>query len=200
MASHFGEVCEDCHTTDGFEQAEMVASFVHPVQLEGAHATLVCIVCHTIGERLTYECNTCHRPPSESHFGPACNDCHTTDSFEGATIPPELHPIPLVGGHLRATCNVCHDGETPEYVCSNCHQSPENHLPGTCDTCHNPEGWADSAATLVGASPQIVHPVIGLENCLTCHDPTGDRAPVPGSHESAGYVNEQCQLCHRPTE
>jgi hypothetical protein len=108
MASHFDGMCEDCHTVDGFEQAEMVYSFEHPAPLEGAHAKLDCMVCNTGDERLEYGCASCHRPPSEPHFGSVCNDCHTTTSFEGATIPSETHPIPLVSAHLRATC-----GRTP---------------------------------------------------------------------------------------
>jgi hypothetical protein len=199
MASHFGPVCEDCHTPDGFEQADLAESFVHPMALEGAHATLDCLVCHGGGETLAYNCASCHRPPSEPHFGEACEECHTTASFAGATIPPELHPVPLIGAHLRATCNVCHaDGErVPEYVCSNCHRPPEDHLEGTCDTCHTPEGWADSAAGFVSVSPSIPHGLDGLEDCLVCHDPGGEIEPVPDGHVSAGYVNEQCQLCHK---
>lgn len=198
MASHFGEVCEDCHTPDGFEQA-VLTGFEHPVPLEGVHATLDCIACHAGGQSLAYECADCHQPPSTPHFGPDCGDCHTPTSFEGATIPPELHPIPLIGAHLRATCNVCHaDDRVPEYVCSNCHRPPEDHLQGTCDTCHTPEGWANSAVSLVTRSPGIPHGVDGLEDCLVCHDPAGEIAPMPEGHDSAGYINEQCQLCHKP--
>jgi hypothetical protein len=202
MASHFGEHCEDCHTTEGFEEAEMVADFEHPIMLEGAHAELDCLVCHTAGESLEYDCATCHRPPSEPHFGPACDDCHTTTSFEGATIPAEMHPIPLIGAHLRATCNVCHaDGEhVPEYVCTNCHRPPENHLKGTCETCHTPEGWVDSAAILTAAAPQIPHALEGRDDCLVCHDPDGEIEPAPQGHKSAGYVSEQCQLCHKTAQ
>lgn len=199
MASHFGEVCEDCHTTDGFEQAGMVHDFEHPVPLEGAHATLDCMACHAEGQDLEYECATCHRPSSEPHFGPTCQDCHTATSFQDATLPPELHPIPLVGAHLRATCNICHaDGErAPEYVCTNCHQPPENHLEGTCDTCHTPEGWADSANSLSAQSPEISHGLDGLEDCLVCHDSAVEIEPMPDGHKSNGYVNEQCVLCHK---
>jgi hypothetical protein len=202
MASHFVGLCEDCHTTDGFEEAEMVAGFVHPAPLDGAHAKLDCLVCHTAGQSLEYDCASCHRPPSEPHFGPACDDCHTTTSFEGATIPAEMHPIPLIGAHLRATCNVCHaDGErVPEYVCTNCHRPPENHLEGTCETCHTPEGWADSAAILTATAPQIPHRLEGRDNCLVCHDPDGDVQPAPQGHKSAGYVIEQCQLCHKTAQ
>jgi hypothetical protein len=199
MASHFGPDCEDCHTPDGFEQATMVASFEHPAPLEGAHATLDCLECHASGESLAYECVDCHQPPSEPHFGPDCEGCHTPTSFKGATIPPELHPIPLVGAHLRATCEVCHaEGErVPEYVCGNCHRPPDNHLEGACDACHTPEGWSESAASFVTIAPQIPHGVDELDYCLVCHSPDLDAAPVPDGHVEQGYGNEQCRLCHK---
>ncbi len=196
MEPHFGEQCEDCHTPDGFELADL-AGFEHPVPLEDAHATLDCRTCHTAGRTLTYECDTCHQPPGETHFGPNCEECHTPSGFEGATIPPELHPVPLVGAHQRATCDVCHAGgeRVPEYVCSNCHRPPEDHLEGTCDTCHTPEGWVESAASVAAQAPQVAHDLDGREDCLLCHDPAGQIKPAPANHEN--FVNEQCNLCHK---
>jgi hypothetical protein len=197
MEPHFGENCEECHTPAGFELAEL-ADFKHPVPLEGAHETLDCRACHTTGKSLTYKCANCHQPPSETHFGPDCEDCHTPTRFEDATIPPELHPVPLIGAHQRATCDVCHaEGQrVPEYVCSNCHRPPENHLEGACDTCHTPEGWAESAASLVAQAPQIPHPLDGRDDCLLCHDPAGQIEPAPANHKD--FINEQCTLCHKP--
>lgn len=197
MQPHFGDACEDCHTPDGFELADL-GSFEHPAPLEGAHQNLTCTDCHTAGQSLTYQCANCHQPPSEPHFGPACEDCHTPASFEGAIIPPELHPLPLIGAHLRATCSVCHaEGQrAPEYVCSNCHQPPANHLPGACDTCHTPEGWVESASsTVVAVSPQIPHTLDGLQDCLFCHNPSGQTEPAPADHKD--FINEQCMLCHK---
>jgi hypothetical protein len=193
---HFGSNCEDCHTPFGWDQADL-GDFQHPVPLEGAHASLSCLDCHTTGQKLTYECSACHQPPSESHFGPNCEDCHTTDSFQGATLPPELHPVPLIGAHQRATCDVCHAAgqRVPEYVCSNCHKPPEDHFTATCDTCHTPEGWVESASSLVNLAPRIPHVLEGRESCLLCHDPVGSIKPAPSNH--AGYLNEQCLLCHK---
>jgi hypothetical protein len=193
---HFGEVCEDCHTPEGFELAD-ASGFVHPVALEGAHVDLTCAACHTDAQRLTYECANCHQPPGEPHFGQVCEDCHTPASFKGATLPPELHAVPLIGTHALATCDACHaEGQpTPAYVCSNCHQPPENHLLGTCDTCHTPEGWVESVGNLIVAqSPQIAHPLEGLEDCLACHG-AEQMKPAPDDHE--GFGNEQCTICHK---
>jgi hypothetical protein len=199
MQPHFGTVCEDCHTPLGWELADL-GDFEHPVPLEGAHASLDCSDCHTAGKELTYECANCHEPPSETHFGPNCQDCHTPTSFEEATLPPELHPVPLVGAHQRATCDVCHadGGRVPEYVCSNCHKPPENHFPGNCDACHTPEGFAESASFLVDMAPRIKHELEGREDCLMCHDPAGQIKPAPSNHGE--YQNEQCTLCHKAEE
>jgi hypothetical protein len=196
MEPHFGERCEDCHTPAGFEMAELV-DFEHPVPLEVAHADLACSACHTAGQSLTYQCANCHQPPSEPHFGPDCEDCHMPTRFEEATISPEMHPVPLIGAHQRATCDVCHaEGQrVPEYVCTNCHRPPENHLEGACDTCHTPEGWSESAASLVAQAPQITHTMEGRDDCLLCHAPDGQIKPAPATH--ADFGNEQCTLCHK---
>jgi len=196
QATHFGDQCEDCHTPEGFEKATL-ANFTHPVPLEGAHASLQCTACHTGGLKLTYQCANCHKPRSEPHFGPDCEKCHTPAGFKGATLPPELHPIPLIGAHARATCDVCHAGgqRVPEYVCSNCHKPPENHFPAPCDNCHTPEGWAQSAARITQAAPKIPHEIEGRGDCLVCHDPTGNVKPAPANHKD--YTKELCTLCHK---
>ncbi|TEU15617.1 MAG: hypothetical protein E3J21_12795 [Anaerolineales bacterium] len=35
----------------------------------------------------------------------------------------------------------------------------------------------------------------GPDDCLLCHDPTGQIKPAPADHEGRG--NEQCTLCHK---
>jgi len=198
QATHFGDACEDCHTPAGFDQATM-AGFEHPIALEGKHAALDCTACHAEGKDLTFKCSECHQPPSATHFGPNCETCHTPEGFEGATLAPELHPVPLLGAHQRATCDVCHaEGQrVPEYVCSNCHKPPENHFPQSCDGCHTPEGWAQSASSLTQASPEITHPLEGMGDCSLCHG-EGKMKPAPASH--AEFVAEQCTLCHKPED
>jgi hypothetical protein len=172
------------------------AAFPHPIPLVGKHAQVLCSECHKGVEKPEYKCANCHNPPSEPHFGENCEECHTPEGWEQATLPPELHPVPLVGAHANLACAACHaSGEKLEYKCSNCHEPPANHLSGECDTCHTPEGWAQSAAGLVAAAPQIPHGLTKLENCLGCHAAGGNIKPVPATH--ADYVNEQCTLCHK---
>ena len=199
QATHFGDQCETCHTTAGFDQATL-ANFQHPVPLEGAHASLDCTACHSGGQKLVYDCATCHKPPSEPHFGTDCKQCHNTTTFAEATIAPDQHRPALIGAHVRAQCNLCHPSgqPNPEYVCSNCHKPPQDHFTQPCDTCHTPEGWAQSASGLVQAAPKIPHITEGaMADCLTCHG-EGKIKPAPTNHKD--YIKEQCTLCHKPEQ
>jgi hypothetical protein len=195
---HFGVACEDCHTPAGFEGATLPPE-LHPVRLEGAHLEAACEACHVGGEELVYECAACHEAP-EPHFGAVCEDCHTPAGFEGAELPPELHPVRLEGAHLEAACEGCHaEGQAvPEYECSNCHPAPENHLGGSCEACHTPAGFAESASFLVSAAPGVEHGVEGREDCVLCHEVGGQVMPAPASH--VDYISEQCTLCHKAEE
>jgi hypothetical protein len=197
---HFGENCEGCHTPMGWDQAEL-GGFVHPIALEGAHAEVSCTACHAeqvVG--LQYTCGNCHEAPVP-HFGPSCEDCHVPTTFSDATLPPELHPVPLEGAHLQVSCESCHqdDDADLEFVCSNCHEPPPNHLPGGCNVCHTPEGFVESASFLVELAAQVPHNVDGREAfCLDCHDPAGNIEPAPRNH--VNYIVEQCLLCHKPAQ
>ena len=143
-----------------------------------------------------FVCSNCHEPPQD-HYGLNCEDCHTPTSFTDASLPAGMHPIALEGAHATASCGACHvEGqEMPEFVCSNCHEAPDNHLAGECETCHKPEGFARSAALLVNLAPPIEHDLSGRDNCLACHDPEGQIKPAPSNHIE--YENEQCTLCHK---
>lgn len=193
---HFGTNCEDCHTPTSFADADMPAE-LHPVALEGAHATASCDGCHVEGQETPeFVCSSCHEPPDD-HYGTACEDCHTPTSFADASLPADMHPVALEGAHAAASCDGCHvEGqEMPEFVCSNCHEVPDNHLSGECETCHKPEGFASSAAFLVNQAPEIDHDLSGRDNCMQCHDPEGQIKPAPSNHVE--YENEQCILCHK---
>jgi mono/diheme cytochrome c family protein len=128
------------------------------------------------------------------------NGAPESSGAKEVAVPPESHPVSLIGAHESATCEACHaDGEqVPEYVCTNCHQPPENHLEEACDTCHTPEGWSGSAASVAAQASQIPHTLDGRDDCLLCHDPAGQIKPASPDHEGRG--NEQCTLCHKLTQ
>jgi hypothetical protein len=101
----------------------------------------------------------------------------------------------LEGAHADLDCTACHSGQSLTYRCADCHQSPENHLGETCDTCHTPEGWVESAASVVAQSPFIPHPLDARDDCLLCHGVARDVEPAPANHKD--YINEQCRLWHK---
>jgi hypothetical protein len=109
------------------------------------------------------------------------------DSFE--------HPVTLEGAHADLDCTACHSGQSLTYRCADCHQPPDNRMGGACDTCHTPEGWVESAASVVAQSPQIPHPLEERDDCLLCHGVAGDVEPAPMDHQD--FINEQCHLCHK---
>ena len=197
---HFGSDCQDCHTPDGFATAALPENLGLPMQLEGAHTELECSACHVPSQGLEVKCANCHQPPSGPPFGPThlgqdCENCHELTGFRGATLPPERHPVLLVGNHQRVSCGACHSESqpAPEYVCDNCHQRPDVHMEvsETCSTCHSPEGWVESVASIL---PQMPHPSEGREDCLLCHD-TGGTRPVPATHQ--GRTGDSCLRCHQ---
>lgn len=209
-------VCLDCHEERNLD-TQLEDCIVCHIGPHDVDLTLNCSYCHTstetwseyhivehlvelVGKHAEAWCFRCHEPTTVPHFGEVCEDCHTPARFKDATLPPELHPMPLVGAHQRATCAACHAEGTQmaKYICTNCHRPPKNHLEEACDICHTPEeGWSESVASLVAQSPQIPHTLDGRDDCLICHDPAGQVKPAPANHED--FINEQCTLCHKLT-
>jgi hypothetical protein len=184
-----------CHG-QAWPEVELDAAFVHPITLEGKHAEVWCHDCHVGVTKPVYECANCHQPPAQPHFGQRCEDCHTPAGFELATLDSFQHPVPLEGEHAALDCMACHAADPgPTFECTACHRPPENHFEQSCDDCHTPEGWGASAASILGQLPQIPHALVGLDQCLLCHDPDGVSVPAPADHKA--FSNEQCTLCHQ---
>jgi hypothetical protein len=197
---HFGEQCEDCHTPLGFEGADM-GDFEHPVPLEGEHADVDCLACHSQGFDLTFECAACHEPPSEPHFGEQCEDCHTPEGFEAVNLESFQHPVELVGAHASADCLACHSaGFDLVYDCAECHEPPsEPHFGEQCEDCHTPEGF-DQVET-----EAIEHPVALVGNhatldCMACHSEGFDLTyECAECHEPPeDHFETACEACHNP--
>lgn len=195
-ATHFGETCKDCHTPAGFSPANM-SDFEHPFALIGNHADLGCTECHAGGTtELVYECSACHQPPSQPHFGTTCEDCHTPEGFDAADMSGFEHPFALIGNHADLGCAECHASGTDGlvYDCAACHQAPEGHFAAGCGSCHTPEGFEESAESLMDEAPEIPHGLDGMDQCLLCHGPDGAGTTIPDGHET--FTQDQCLLCH----
>jgi hypothetical protein len=198
---HFGERCEDCHTPLGFEQADM-GDFEHPVPLEGNHATVDCLACHSGGFELTFECAACHKPPSEPHFGEQCEDCHTPDGFDQADAGAVEHPVALVGNHATLDCMACHsEGFDLVYECVACHEPPaEPHFGARCEDCHTPEGFDQVELEAVDHPVALVGNHAALD-CMACHGEGFDLVyECAACHEppSEPHFGEKCEECHTP--
>jgi len=220
QAGNFSHACEDCHTTVTWEGAGIDHSFF---PLTGAHATTTCESCHVGGvfQGTPNDCYSCHLSDfngAPNHlsggFSHACEDCHSTSTWEGADF--DHSTFPLTGAHSTVTCEACHVGGvfqgTPQ-DCYSCHLSDyngaPNHLSGnfshTCEDCHSTSTWdgADfdhSTFPLTGAHSTAscaechVGGVFGgtPRDCMGCHAAEYNGAP---GHVSSGFPTT-CQDCH----
>ena len=146
----YGTDCAQCHTPVDWKDATFdhnLAAF----KLTGAHITVTCEKCHVNGvfKGTPLTCLGCHAEPQEhlGTFGTDCAQCHTTQTWQGATFD---HVFPLdhgEGGNIA--CQTCHT--TPDfkqYTCYGCHE----HDPADIQAEHLEEGISD------------------FQDCVRCHD------------------------------
>ena len=153
--SNFGPGCLDCH--DGKETYGK--SFDHQqtaFPLNGKHASLECLVCHTGARSMTdlknkpQACFSCHAK-NDNHqgsFGDDCGQCHSEEGWIPAKFDHSLAAFKLTGKHTNVDCTACHIDHqfqgTPQ-DCYTCHSKDDLHLGNLghlCDQCHTPAGWS----------------------------------------------------------
>ncbi|MFC2029848.1 NrfD/PsrC family molybdoenzyme membrane anchor subunit [Chloroflexota bacterium] len=128
--THYGPVCEDCHTPAGFQDARLPD---HPAPLEGKHASAPCAGCHA-GDQPAPEhaCESCHDRP-EDHLPGDCTLCHTPQGWVGS-ISWLVSLTPPVSHELEGqSCLACHALET------GMKPAPVNHgqyVDAQCVLCH----------------------------------------------------------------
>src|SRR5229473_709856 len=206
-----GTDCTQCHTVRGWNIAvQQVKDHQNRFPLLGAHAAVQCEDCHksaAVGQYqgLSTACNSCHmrdfqQAKSPDHvagqFPQTCADCHSFDSWLGATVNHSAPPInfPLTNGHANVPCLNCHVGSNFNLKiaatdCGNagCHlttwqqtANPKHSAAATvfpvaaCSTCHNTVSWLtanfDHATTgfPLTNSHQMV-PAGKVTACTDCH-------------------------------
>ncbi|MEZ4703184.1 MAG: cytochrome c3 family protein [Rhodothermales bacterium] len=147
VAMGFSTGCDDCHTTLGWSGTAFDherASEGYP--LLGAHQYLSCDACHvtpSLAPRFTpsdaNDCYTCHeadytREHAGTGFTTVCLDCHTTDSWDGATFDHDSENFPIFSGEHRGKwnndCQTCHDtpGQFMAFTCFNCHEHRQSSM------------------------------------------------------------------------
>jgi len=135
----FGQLCNACHTPDGWTPATFDhSSSIFP--LTGAHVGLDCTKCHQNGvfKGTPTQCVACHADPAyhAGLFGTACASCHTTTAW----IPAQFHgahTFPINHGGAGA-CQSCHPSTLRSYTCYGCHAGAHggNKKFANCVTCH----------------------------------------------------------------
>jgi nitrate/TMAO reductase-like tetraheme cytochrome c subunit len=133
-------------------------------------------------------CLQCHDPngnivpaPSDHEGRPvgSCLNCHQS-ALPVATSTPQA--LPTVTPSPAAETATAHPATSP----------PEVTPTGT------PTASPSATAPTVGAAPAIPHSLEGRDNCLQCHDPSGNIVPAPPDHE--GRPVGSCLNCHQPAE
>lgn len=135
--------CSKCHSsTTSWTQV----SFVHPVQLVGAHQNLQCVKCHTNGQDFTglqYKCSNCHTAPHEPRADGDCATCHTPVAWTQLEVQHQKIWAGYQGAHATVSCESCHKNGTYDKLptnCDACHQRPHQDYGQPCSNCHTNPG------------------------------------------------------------
>ncbi len=224
VAVGFPTSCEACHNTLAFSGA---TAFDHAAVsggfgLVGAHISLDCSACHNPGDLEPLfnpadqnDCFTCHEDDynetattsildhAAANLPTDCLQCHTVDSWQGATID---HPLvsggfALVGAHMNLDCASCHsnpDFSVPgnpssQNDCVACHEADHQkahpNFPTTCLDCHGIDSWEAGAFDHSVTGFALVGAHIDLD-CSSCHvGPDNTPIWIPTSQDD-------CFTCH----
>ena len=228
----FPQTCEQCHTTTDWTGA----TFDHAktgFALTGAHTTLPCAQCHVSGNYAitVTTCVSCHLKDFQGTTAPnhvqanlpqACEQCHTTTNWTGATFDHSKTGFPLTGAHVAVQCATCHVNNNynlTSAACVNCHlqnfqaTTNPNHVSGgfpqTCEQCHNTTAWTGAAFDhsttgfpLTGAHTPLACTQCHVNNnynlssaaCVTCHQTNYDGTADPP--HAAAKLPTTCDTCH----
>jgi hypothetical protein len=214
-----GDKCERCHveTGDNIFNHNTMSQF----RLDGKHLDVRCADCHP---SVTFKprpstCFGCHPEPRvhKGQYGTACEQCHTTKTFEDVKPLHDVGDFSLRGMHDSLACERCHKDSRPlagsGNMCLNCHRQDDIHnnsLTPRCGECHTQ--WSFTPARFdharVGCNLTGVHRTfacydchragnfIGLAaNCVSCHR---DDAVIVGSRGTDHVNQTSCTTCHNP--
>lgn len=197
----FGDNCEKCHTTTGFNDLlGGSAQFDHSATdypLKGKHVNVECGKCHT-GKKLTdaisfERCIDCHKDSHNGQFARrtdrgACESCHTVSGFSPSEYTLQQHQessYPLTGSHLATPCIICHrvqdDGLDSRFRFKDM----------SCKGCHKDihEGQADKWVRLRGC--EHCHTTASWSD-LAKFDHDSSRFRLVGKHRHTA-----CVKCHQ---
>ena len=234
-----GAQCEQCHTVKGWQVTlQSVRDHQNRFPLVGAHAAVTCDACHKGAatsqfQGLSTECVACHAQAflqttvlnhRAAGLPTTCQQCHTLDSWFGATFDhARFTGFALTGTHARLECTACHLGgkfQGASANCISCHlkdftsaKNP-NHVtagfPQDCALCHTATSWAGAkfdhntftTFPLTGAHTRAACAQCHVngrfagtpKDCASCHLTDYQKTTNP-NHAAAGFPTD-CSICH----
>jgi len=182
-----GAACDSCHDEQRWANAS--AQFDHATAtgyaLEGRHAGLPCLDCHsdTTYAEASAACVSCHASPHGDETSDQCMKCHTLLSWkkEGLAFDHDKSTDYKLGAlHRYVACAACHPGGT--YTVSD----------RSCEGCHGDVQSFRRGESVFNTAHLLADPMLEMVNCTDCHaveDP-GSRLPI---------VRQRCMGCHPAT-
>jgi hypothetical protein len=213
--------CYTCHAEHEGRDADVVgldvATFAHAhtdLELEGAHAELMCTDCHTSDAEYRdapNQCVGCHKS-EDVHMGTLgteCTTCHSPTAWVRTKFDHSRTRFALTGAHSEATCAACHQDQTfvgAERECVGCHLSEDVHEGrngAQCGTCHSATAWLvpsfDHAAK-TGFALRGSHANLACESCHVTNLAAALPSTCNGCHRTddphEGRLGESCSSCH----
>ena len=209
--------CLQCHEGRSFALTADHSAASGGFELLGAHASLSCQSCHEADGTPKFpgvangDCIACHQAAYDgqhggSGFPTTCLECHTTDSFTGATADHSTASggFELLGAHASLSCQSCHEADgTPKFPgvaddeCIACHQADFDGqhggggFPTTCLECHTTDSFTGATADHSAASGGFE--LLGAHaslSCQSCHE-------ADGTPKFPGVADDECIACHQ---
>lgn len=172
LGAGFSTQCLDCHTVDTWQGASFDHTSVSGgFTLIGAHQNAACASCHSLPDNGVpwtpagqNDCVACHQTEYDqqhagSGFSTQCLDCHTVDTWQGATFDHDALYFSIYSGR--------HQGIW-QNDCATCHTTPGDFSQFSCFQCH-----AHRQSKMDDEHSEVSGYVYDSPTCLTCH-PTGN--------------------------
>ena len=218
--------CTDCHTEHKGREADIVGldekEFDHSFtdyELIGKHIETACADCHEDNNKYreaSSGCIDCHREDDvhEDSMGSACGDCHTPTDWVEVEFNHDVTGYPLIGKHLQAECDGCHEDQTFRNAptdCNACHAEDDAHegrSGNKCENCHNPTDWNDTSFDHSRDTDFELLEKHALLTCDDCHSETPFADELQTScischledDEHKGHNGETCENCHNESD
>ena len=195
----FSQTCDQCHNTAAWNPAKFDHS-LSGFPLTGAHASVQCTLCHVNNNYNISDtsCVSCHlkdfqstTSPShvQANFPQACQQCHNTTNWGGASFNHATTGFALTGAHATLQCTQCHNttySPSGAYnltsgTCATCHMTDyrgtnnpshvASNFPLTCEQCHSTTSWlgANFNHATTGFALTGTHTTL---QCGQCHNTT----------------------------